>query len=479
MDISIKKLINKNKTTFNIIVLELFTVVLGCLSLFIHHQNSWFMIFFLVSILQLIIHLIFLYANEKKFFTFPIFFMILSYIFNFGHIPLKAFGTEFGKNVLYPMWYIDFPTYQLSALFALLSQMMIFFGIYLFIRFAQKNILNSQKIYHQLPKISLKTIRILGYMCIAIGLIPTLYIDISKLILFIQGGYTNTFNLNIHDFIEVVANFFNFGIFALIIGYSKQRKVANIIFVSTIGYKVIMMSSGGRGEAIVFLLGLFIVWENLVMNLSVKQIIYLLIIGYFGLVLLNFIASMRNIPSFQIDKIMHILWVSFADNQIVTALSEFGSTFSTLCFTIKSNPSPTFGLNYIFPIILILPNIAGFNSGVVDQMIFTKHINTFNQPIGGSYIAELFYSFHWFGWIFAIVLGILIGYISFKISQSQKDKNYFTYLLFSYSMPLLFFWIRGYFGAIYRELIWHGSFAICFIFVLHFLQKKYRKDLQS
>ncbi len=52
--------------------------------------------------------------------------MILSYIFNFGHIPLKAFGTEFGKNVLYPMWYIDFPTYQKSALFALLSQMMIF-----------------------------------------------------------------------------------------------------------------------------------------------------------------------------------------------------------------------------------------------------------------------------------------------------------------------------------------------------------------
>ncbi len=73
MDISIKKLINKNKTTFTIIVLELFTVILGCLSLFIHHQNSWFMIFFLVSILQLIIHLIFLYANEKKFFTFPIF----------------------------------------------------------------------------------------------------------------------------------------------------------------------------------------------------------------------------------------------------------------------------------------------------------------------------------------------------------------------------------------------------------------------
>ena len=125
-------------------------------------------------------------------------------------------------------------------------------------------------------------------------------------------------------------------------------------------------------ESIAFLLGLFIVWENMVMHLSVKQIVLLILAGYLGLSFINMIASIRNIPNFQIQTIFGLFISSLTDNQIANALSEFGSTFSTVCFTIRSNPGPTFGLNYVLPIILILPNLGGFNAGVVDNMIFTK-----------------------------------------------------------------------------------------------------------
>ena len=108
-------------------------------------------------------------------------------------------------------------------------------------------------------------------------------------------------------------------------------------------------------------------------------------------------------------------------------------------------------------------------------MIYTNHINTYNQPIGGSYIGELFYSFHCAGFLFALVLGILLGYIYYRIVISRKNKKYFLYLLATYITPLLFFWIRGYFGAIYREYIWHCGFAILLVIVFEYLSKKYKK----
>lgn len=458
----------------SLLSIEIILCLLGWGTLLISHQQTWFIIFFLITLLQLIIHISSFFQLEEKLMTFPIIFFILSYIFNYGHIPIKAFNIDFGSNVLFPLWYISFDVYKETAIFTLLSQTMLFIGLFFFYKYMIKkysNCYTNKTIFN----VSLKKIKIIGIVCFLIGILPTLYIDISRLILFFQGGYTNTFNLNVHDFVEVIANFFNFSIFAFIIGFSNNKRIANTIFFSTIIYKVLMMSSGGRGESIVFLVGLFIVWENMVYQLTGKQIIYLILLGYFGLVLLNFIANARNISTFSLNEIINVFVYSVTNNQIAMALSEFGSTFSTACFTVASNPGPTFGLNYILPIILVLPNIGGFNANVVNQMIYTNHINTFNQPIGGSYIGELFYSFHWGGFLFAFILGLLLGFIYYGMVISRKNKQYFLYLLFAYITPLLFFWIRGYFGAIYREYIWHCGFAILLIVFFKFLSQKYKK----
>lgn len=450
---------------------EAILAILGICSLFITNEDIWFLTYFMITLFQLILHICYLYKLEYKIITFPILFFLLSYVFTFGHLPLQAFHLDFGPNVLFPLWHIDFNVYKEAACFAFLSQMMLFFGMYLFFTYKIQTTVKENQI-ENLFHIPLKSIRIIGVICFMIGIIPTLYIDISRLLLFLEGGYLNTYNLNARDFVEILANFFNFSIFALIIGFSKNKKIATSIFFATVLYKVIMMSSGGRGEAIVFLLGLFIVWESLVIQLSGKKIILLILLGYLGLVLLNFIASARTISNLNFVEIKDIFLQSLTKNQLISAFSEFGSTFATVCFTVASKPGPTLGLNYILPIILVIPNIGGFNSGIVDQMIFTKHINTFNQPIGGSYIGELFYSFHWYGIFFAVILGLFIGYMYYKMVLNKKDeKNYFIYLLFSYSTPLIFFWIRGYFGAIYREYIWNCGFAIFLVLVGFYIKK--------
>lgn len=471
----IKKIKALGSTHMFLMSFEILLAILGICSLFIANEDIWFSIFFVITLCQLILHITYLYKLENKIITFPIIFFLLSYVFTFGHLPIQAFHLDFGPSVLFPLWYIDFDIYKEAACFALLTQMMLFLGMYLFFTFKIQTSVKENKL-ENLFHIPLKSIKIIGIICFLIGIIPTLYVDVSRLLLFIEGGYLNTFNLNARDFIEIFANFFNFSIFALIIGFSKNKKIATSIFFATVLYKVTMMSSGGRGEAIVFLLGLFIVWETLVMQLSWKKIILLILLGYCGLVLLNFIATARTIPNLNFVEITNVFFQSLTKNQLISAFSEFGSTFATVCFTVASKPGPTLGLNYILPIVLVLPNIGGFNTGIVDQMIYINHINAFNQPIGGSYIGELFYAFHWYGVFFAVLLGIFIGFIYYKMVVYKKDeKNYFLYLLFSYSTPLIFFWIRGYFGAIYREYIWHCSFAIFIALAGFYFKKKLNK----
>ena len=94
-----------------LLISEIIISFLGLLTFPIKGEQAWFIAFFIISLLQLILHIFYLYNFEKKIISFPIFFILLSYVFNFGHLPIKAFGKDFGKNVLFPLWYIKFDIY--------------------------------------------------------------------------------------------------------------------------------------------------------------------------------------------------------------------------------------------------------------------------------------------------------------------------------------------------------------------------------
>ena len=170
---------------------EVFLSILAALSLLIANQNIWFICLFVISAIQLLFHLYYLYKLEHRLISFLIFFMLLSYVFHFGHLILYSFHVPFGDNVLFPLWYVSLQTYQISSLFTLLVQMMLFLGIYYgFLFFDCKK---SKNQIHR--KVSRKRLKLLGIVCVLIGIIPLLYIDSSRLYLFIQGGYLNTYNL--------------------------------------------------------------------------------------------------------------------------------------------------------------------------------------------------------------------------------------------------------------------------------------------
>ncbi len=461
-----------------IVGLNIGLVVLSILILQINDQDLWFKLAFPISLIQTVSFVLCVTKFTNKFISFINLFLCLSYVFNFGHFPIKFFGLEFGKNVLFPLWYVEFDIYKKAFLFTILSLFSVFLGIYYIMILKSKKMTGRKenKIASFFTDIDLIKIRQIGYICFVIGIIPNLYINISQIRLFLVGGYINTFSMNTPDFVKIVALFVDFAFFAFVIGNSDNKKKSTLILIIGIAYKGITMISGGRGEAIVFIIGIFIVWENLVVKLSTRKILLLGVVAYMALFLLNFIASTRNYANINFEELRKIFFECLLNNQLTPALSEFGSTFATTCFTIKSAPGPVWGLNYILPIVCVLPNIGGFNSKIVDLMIFTKSINTYHQPVGGSYIAELFYSFSWMGCILAILLGIMIGYVAYKIDEGIKNKNYFQILIFTYMTPSLLFWIRGYFGALYRTFVWHIGFSIVLLFLIK-LQK--RKNMEG
>ena len=454
------------KITFGI---NLIMIIFASLTMFITSEFAWFKLAFPITLVQFVTYIYSITSLTGKLITFPNVFIGLCYIFNFGHLPIKFFGAEFGKNVLYPLWYVDFKIYKKAFLFTVIAMFFVFAGMYFSMLWRKQNNKRVSKAGKLFACADREAIKKIGYVCFAIGIIPNLFINITSIYLYFKGGYINTYALQLPDFVKIIAAFLDFAFFALIIGYSDDKKVSTVIFLAATAYKGLTMISGGRGEAITVIIGMFIIWENLVGKLPLKKIIMIALIGYAVLIVINFIATARNIVNISPAKLWKAFVYCISNNQITLALSEFGSTFATTCFTIRSHLGPVFGLNYILPIVCVFPNIGGFNSRIVELMIFTGSIYTFRQPIGGSFIAEMFYSFSWAGCIIAVVFGILLGNVSYNITASEEKKNYFEYLIYGYTIPSLLFWIRGYFGALYRILIWHIGFAVL---MLYFMKKR-------
>lgn len=106
--------------------------------------------------------------------------------------------------------------------------------------------------------------RNIGTILLFAGLLPMLYIDINKIILYANGNYLDTFQLGIPSFLYIIASFSDIGIIMLLIGNkSNNSKVLLLLILVTI-YKGALMFTGSRGEPILYLLTLYFIYYNFI-----------------------------------------------------------------------------------------------------------------------------------------------------------------------------------------------------------------------
>ncbi len=439
--------------------------------LLLDEANVYMVPMFVISLIQLIGNISLLWLLQRSIFSFSLIFVVLSYIFHFGHLPLGAFNIEFGPNILFPLWYISEWVYTNAFIFTYLVQYFFTAGILITLMYKKnekREELSCEKIIKWKERVSDTKLIQIGYAFLAIGILPSIYIEGSKLITYFTKGYLALFNLGFRDYMLVVSKCVEVGFMALMLGCSNDKRKGNIIAIIALAYQGVKMLSGSRGEAVCYAITYLIIWQAFIHKLNKKDYIKLITVCMVGLGVITVIASLRNV-NFDKTTFVEVVVLIVTNNPIVNMLSEFGSTFAAVCFSINSFPeeaAPVYGLNYILPIVYIVPNIGGFNETVVNLSIFSNHYETFKQPTGGSYIGELYYSFNWLGTVMAVFLGGLVGYITRVIKKVESVKSKFLYLLLIQMIPYFLFWIRGYFGALYRGIIWHGALAIILLFII-------------
>ena len=112
-----------------------------------------------------------------------------------------------------------------------------------------------------------------------------------------------------------------------------------------------------------------------------------------------------------------------------------------------------FGLTYVVSWCAIYPNTGGLLGNIPNMYAFLNYLDT-KLPLGGSYIGELYFNFGWFGILFAIFIGMFVGWTSAKVESAIVQKKWIQlgpYMVLFYS---LLWWVRDYFSGWIFRTVW-------------------------
>lgn len=436
------------------------SIIILYLSFLVTNTNSnyWLTVYTILAILQLIVNLFFITIIGEKIFSISSLFILFTFVFHFGHLVLIAFNISADR----PFDVINMVSRDIfkdAILFVSISQMFLTIGIsipWIKDHYSDKN-KNIAK-----DKYELQIVRKIGIVLFIVGIIPTLYIDIKRILLYLGGNYLDTYSVSLPGFIGTIARMSEFGIIMMLIGNKDNQKKSKLILILAILYQTIIMLTGNRGRPLVFVISLIYVYVKVIIKrIKVKNIIIFISLGYLGIVLINFIGTVRMQDIKDTYMLLDLFFDSLKASPIFDALGEFGCTMITLCYSLIYLSGSRYGLNYITSLFVIFPNIGGVLNSLNHDFIFiTNFPQNARTFLGGSYLAELFYSFDIFGCIAVIIIGIAIGKLSNEINKSIINEKWLNLSLYIIFFPNLLWWVRSYFSDMIREVVWTTIFIL-------------------
>lgn len=434
--------------------------------------ENWLFPFTILSIIQLFINSLTISKLEKSFLSLTNLFLIFSYITHLGILVIFGFGVEV-ELPWDPLLSMTKDYYKEACYFAVLCHAFLTFGmcIILYKRKTYKQS-GSEKNLVKDKDIQLYLSRSIGTILIIIGIIPMLYIDISRVILYITGDYLDTYNVDVGGFVIIISRFTEIGAIMLLIGNFENKRKAYLIISIIVIYESIIMFTGNRGRPMMFLITIFFIYYNFIKKVGFKQFINTAILVYIVGFLLTFIGKIRMLSINEIGTLFEIFKKSFLEFSIFKILAEFGPTIVSLGLSLELFPearSFQLGTNYLVSIFTIFPNLGGILTPVIEKTVFI-----YNWPestrafLGGSYLGELYYSFGDFSFVFIILIGMLVAFVSNKIQKYITQQNYVLLSVYLILFPNLLWWTRNYFVSMVREFIWTSVI----IMVLYYIFKR-------
>ena len=264
------------------------------------------------------------------------------------------------------------------------------------------------------------------------------------------------------------------GFAMLIVSLKNNPKYQKKVFLFIILYILVMMVSGIRSENVGYLLVFIFLFFS---SQNTRIPIFLVIIyGVLGILLLAFIIAVGKFRGAEksFSSFVEIFMNNLTKNNVILSLFDTcGDTgYTTQEVINKWLPyyGCTHGDSFYIGWISIIPNIPKLFTLPGDLTAKTYFALRLQQSgilnknytnIGGSLLGELFFNFGLFGGVIAsIVVGILIGWVSKKVTKITEGYDYNFMIT---TIPIMFatiYWVRSYFGAEFRLIIWATVFIL-------------------
>ena len=458
-------LTNYNRVISNIVyIISFFTILI-----IIINVCDW-KLYALLSIVFLILSCLNLKLGyEIGFISYSTIFLVCFWIFHCGQIINYGFELD-GKNYLF---FINYGTEKASGdafVFYVVSQFLITEAIGYSYNKIERN-----------KSLGAKTIPVyLKYILFSIGFGPRVYYDLTYLIYTLRNGYSGS-DIYFPQFINTLAFFADVAIMIELIT-CRNRKRETIIFAIVILYKGIMMMSGHRQEAFVFIIvfSYLYFFVNRHRPINVKKTLYYFLIGYVAVVFIMTVGELRTSEFKSISVLVNTLSKNIKGGFLANLFGEFGSAFTTLVKTVNDTPQMVnygHGLSYVAGTCSVIPTVAGRIPMLANKTAYILQYQNVSS-LGGSFLGEFYYNFGWFGLIGMPVVGMFLGKVQkrlelFRINRicdedilsivdDEINDNYIIGdarvnldLVFSIIMAIsLLLFIRGYFTDMVQKVVW-------------------------
>lgn len=440
-----KNMISKNKVILFCYIFYVLLVYWFMQTIKNNDFNNWIMSFFIVCILSLIVQICILKKLNIKLFSLTGMFLVFSYLFHFGQVPLYCINYDF-KILNLLTW--GGSTLLCKALeYSLFICLMMFVGV----------ILTAKKTYIGKASLNVNTdlqlsdtnnLKRIGFVLLALTLPIELYL---KILLFVKGttyGYLQVFSNPASGVSTYFGSLYLVAVFLLMIAYKDKIIIAKAIYILTFLLNSIYMLSGSRSTPLITILIISFFYIRCVSKFSFKLVLKVVIGGLLLLFLLNVIRDFRTegINNFNIFR-------NYNNNIFLSFFEEMGSTLYSVIIPIKNVSEPALGATYLKAFSEILINFGGtLNNWVYSS----RYMNNFYglSGYGGSFIGELYYNFLQYGIFVSPLIGIFINSISNKIEKSIELEKYYDIAMLFPVFSAAIWWNRDYFASFIRPLFW-------------------------
>lgn len=391
-------------------------------------------------------------------------FFILLCIFHLGQVFINGFiaNHEFTFKVINV---VGEEFYKKAIFFSICTIIALALGICI-----QGNIKTEEKLRIK-KKLNEKY---LAYIILILTLPIDIAINLKKVIDSMSVGYVDGLNNTVSGLITQVAQLHIIGICLLILCYSKKKRIANSIYGAYVIYLIVTMGSGGRiYQLISIIIVTYVLINAIKFKLTRKNTAILVLGAIIVAIFLNSIIDFRGLENRNLEALIQIVKENIMNNPIVTLIEELGGTIYTVCLTIIKVPNEigySGGEQFITGLATALPNYKGMLSGINEKANFVISLNT--PYIGGSFVAETYWSFGYIGILFTFFVGTIIGKISIIMKKYLDEGNNIKVLYFIMPAWSLMLWVRGSYLGIVRNTIWAAIFIWVISKVLYTVSKK-------